>query len=131
MGYIKQITIPGGATYDIAPTQMNPTAAAGDALTPVYINSNGIPTAVNMSTSGDRWNVIPIISSSGVLEVGKYIDFHDSDDDTGDYSNRLTSNTTYIQIGDNSSAGKTLRNISYGTADPSGGKSGDVYIQYT
>lgn len=43
--------------------------------------------------SGDRWGVIPYVMSDGVMEVGKYIDFHESDADTGDYSARIESNS--------------------------------------
>ena len=41
------------------------------------------------TASGNRWDVIPVISSSGVMEAGRYIDFHISDTDTADYSWRL------------------------------------------
>ena len=43
------------------------------------------------TASGNRWGVVPTIGSSGVLEAGKYIDFHDSDSHTGDYNYRITS----------------------------------------
>ena len=42
-----------------------------------------------MSSSGNRWGVITNVDTNGVMEVGKYIDFHDSDSDTSDYSARL------------------------------------------
>ena len=43
------------------------------------------------SSSGNRWGITATVSSDGVMEVGKYIDFHESDGDTSDYSVRLTS----------------------------------------
>ena len=43
------------------------------------------------SSSGNRWGTTVTVSSDGVMEVGKYIDFHESDGDTSDYSVRLTS----------------------------------------
>ena len=42
-----------------------------------------------MSSSGNRWGVVTNIDTNGIMEVGKYIDFHDSDSDTSDYSARL------------------------------------------
>ena len=43
------------------------------------------------TSSGNRWGVVPTVGDTGVTEVGKYIDFHDSDAHTGDYNNRITS----------------------------------------
>ena len=43
------------------------------------------------SSSGDRWNIVPTVDVNGVMEVGKYIDFHESDTDSADYSFRLES----------------------------------------
>ena len=43
------------------------------------------------TSSGNRWDVVPTVSSSGVLEAGKYIDFHESDTTTSDYDYRITS----------------------------------------
>lgn len=44
-----------------------------------------------MTSTGNRWDVVPTVSSSGVLEAGKYIDFHESDTTTSDYDYRITS----------------------------------------
>jgi hypothetical protein len=41
--------------------------------------------------SGARWSNVPIISTAGVMEIGQYIDFHESNTDTSDYSSRLYS----------------------------------------
>ena len=44
--------------------------------------------------SGDWWSGgIPIVQTDGVMEVGKYIDFHNSDTSTNDYDVRLQSTT--------------------------------------
>lgn len=43
------------------------------------------------TSSGNRWGVVPTTGGTGVTEVGKYIDFHESDSHTGDYNNRITS----------------------------------------
>lgn len=41
--------------------------------------------------SGNRWGVYTMIGDDGVMEVGKYLDFHESDGDTSDYALRITS----------------------------------------
>lgn len=54
-------------------------------------NSNklgGLP----LSSSGDRWGVVPFVHTDGVMEIGASIDYHNSDADTGDYANRLSTN---------------------------------------
>lgn len=45
---------------------------------------------LTLSESGNRFDVIPKIGADGVMEAGKYIDFHNADDDTSDYSARMT-----------------------------------------
>lgn len=42
-------------------------------------------------TQAQTWNVAPFIGSDGVMEVGKYIDFHETANDQKDFSVRLTS----------------------------------------
>jgi hypothetical protein len=49
-----------------------------------------------MTAGGNRWGVIPAIGADGVMEAGKYIDFHDTDADAGDYSVRLTTSSGAI-----------------------------------
>lgn len=49
-----------------------------------------------LSASGKRWDVLPYVASDGVMEVGKYIDFHESDEDTSDASVRLYSDSGFI-----------------------------------
>jgi hypothetical protein len=55
---------------------------------------NGISTT--KSASGNRWGVLPEVESNGVMEVGRYIDFHSTDGDTSDYGARLDFNGTDI-----------------------------------
>lgn len=55
---------------------------------------NGISTT--KSASGNRWGVLPEVESSGVMEVGRYLDFHSTDGDTSDYGARLEFNGTDI-----------------------------------
>ena len=49
---------------------------------------------------GKRWGNIPLIETDGVMEIGKYLDFHSSDnaDDT-DYNARVTCNGNGLEFG--------------------------------
>ena len=54
------------------------------------------------STSGNRWGVVPFVESDGVMEIGKFIDFHNTDTDTSDNIVRLESiNSSTINISGN------------------------------
>ena len=44
---------------------------------------------IKASASGDRFGCIPEIASNGVMEIGRYLDFHATDGDTSDYGARL------------------------------------------
>lgn len=44
---------------------------------------------LSLSSSGDRWGVVPFIHTDGVMEIGRYIDFHNSDADISDNAVRL------------------------------------------
>lgn len=44
-----------------------------------------------VTSSGNRWGVYTMIGDDGVMEVGKYLDFHASDGNTGDFNTRLYS----------------------------------------
>lgn len=46
-------------------------------------------TGFPMTASGDRWGVIAPVGTDGVMEVGKFIDFHNSDADATDFAVRL------------------------------------------
>ena len=50
------------------------------------------------TTSGNRWGVIPYVAGDGVMEAGKYIDFHTSDGDTSDYAVRMTANGSNMEF---------------------------------
>lgn len=51
-------------------------------------------------SAGKRWGNIPLIETDGVMEIGKYLDFHSSDnaDDT-DYNARVTCNGNGLEFG--------------------------------
>ena len=56
----------------------------------------------SISTAGttDVWGTIPSIGGSdGVMEVGKYLDFHVSDDSTVDYDVRVIAETSGLTLG--------------------------------
>ena len=55
---------------------------------------NGISTT--KSASGNRWGISPEVEGNGVMEVGRYLDFHSTDGDTSDYGARLDFDGTNI-----------------------------------
>jgi hypothetical protein len=62
---------------------------AGDYQTPVYF-SNGVPVAVNTAASGANFGIVPQVrNGDGVMEIGKYIDFHATNASTNDYDVRI------------------------------------------
>ena len=78
------------------------------------LNSNYLKGyAVGDNASGNNGTVgfIPRVASDGVMEVGKYIDFHDANNNNVDYNTRLMSNAGALLINGNSiitSAGGTV-----------------------
>ena len=63
---------------------------------------------IKASASGDRWGCIAEVASNGVMEVGRYIDFHATDGDTSDYGARLDFDGTNLITAANSSVTGTL-----------------------
>ncbi len=61
----------------------------GTNTAPVYLNS-GSPVACSMATQSRAFDAIPYVSSGGVMEVGRYIDFHLTSDGGNDYDTRLS-----------------------------------------
>lgn len=53
----------------------------------VHINSKPIG-----GSDGRWWNIMPVVSPDGVVEVGRVIDFHDANTHVGDYTYRLHAN---------------------------------------
>lgn len=80
----------------------------GNSNTPVYF-SNGAPTAVTIPASGAWWSSEPHIDSSGVLEIGRYIDFHATNTSTNNYDVRLDASTTNMVTLNSASGSTTLR----------------------
>jgi hypothetical protein len=48
--------------------------------------------------SGNWFRGTPIITSAGVMEIGQYIDFHDSDGSTADYSARIAASNSGLTL---------------------------------
>ena len=69
------------------------TSTVGATDRPIYL-ANGTPTQVNQPTSGSWFQGTPRVTPDGVLEMGKYIDFHNAADETKDYSVRLYTDNT-------------------------------------
>lgn len=65
------------------------------------------------------------------MEIGAYIDFHTSNTNTNDYNVRLQGTASGLVTSVNDVSARVLRNISTGTAAPSGGSNGDIYIKYS
>lgn len=62
----------------------------------------------------------PYIGTAGVMEIGKIIDFHLTDDDSGDFDARIqcvSANTLTLRHSAPSHTAVALRNISFGTGD--------------
>ncbi len=69
------------------------TSTVGATDRPIYL-ANGTPTQVNQPTSGAWFQGTPRVTQDGVMEAGKYIDFHNANSDTKDYSVRLSTDNT-------------------------------------
>ena len=60
----------------------------GSLTTPVYVN-NGEIQGCKTAASGANWNIIPKVGGDGVMEIGRYIDFHNTNTGTGDNTLRI------------------------------------------
>lgn len=69
------------------------TATKGATNNPIYLNA-GTPTACQYPASGAWFRGIPQVGSDGVMEIGRYIDFHPTSASTIDYGIRLDSGTS-------------------------------------
>lgn len=66
----------------------------GSATRPIYLD-NGTPKPVNIASgSGKTVNTVPVVKSNGIMEIGKYLDFHDAESTKTDYDARLQINNT-------------------------------------
>ena len=71
-----------------------------------YITSSGSCAYATSAGNADKvdgfhvssWGGIPYVGVDGVMEVGKYIDFHNTSSDTADFSTRIQSTNVYKNI---------------------------------
>ena len=93
------VTAPTG---DLAPktgSNLSFNSSSGDLYATTYTgNFNGNFHGMPPSGVGNRYGVMPWIASDGVMEVGKYIDFHISDGSTADNSGRIFADATNIYV---------------------------------
>lgn len=83
-----------GATAYLVSTST--TSAVGSTIVPVYINSSGLAKTCTMAASGNWFGALTSIGTDGVMEVGKYIDFHLEDAGTTDYDFRFTCDSSEV-----------------------------------
>ena len=104
------INITGNAT---TASKLSNTSAIGSSIQPVYFNSSGQPVAVNTydKQTGKTTSFVPFVARDGVMEIGKYIDFHNTSEDTSDYIVRITARDSSETDG----AGLTLIGTTVGT----------------
>ena len=83
-----------GSTYSGTSAVANKlgTSNVGTSDRPIYLAS-GTPTQCNTPASGNYFRGVPFISSGGVMEVGRYIDFHPTNGSTADYTKRIDAGT--------------------------------------
>jgi len=53
----------------------------------------------------NRWGVVPLVATDGVMEIGKILDFHESDSDSGDKNSRIYSESNRVIVDDSSGSG--------------------------
>ena len=83
----------------------------GSASRPIYINSSSVPTQCDTPASGAYWAGVPYVGSNGVMEIGKYIDFHGTNASTNDYDYRISAETQTLYFAPKSSGDATYNLI--------------------
>lgn len=96
----------------------------------IYMNGQPVMTSLERPVSGNWFRGTPSVSGDGVMEIGKYIDFHDSNSTTADFSVRLTTNGSML-----TSSGALEAPIIKATGNGKSGElgtgGGDVYLHNT
>ena len=93
-GSTGDVSFPGNVT--IGTTSANKNLTVNGEITAKKFNgtasdSNKLGGKSISSTTNNHWNGIPYVGNDGVMEIGKYIDFHDDNTSSGDFSTRLQS----------------------------------------
>ena len=83
-----------GSTYSGTSAVANKlgTSNVGTSDRPIYLAS-GTPTQCNTPASGNYFRGVPYVQSNGVMEIGRYIDFHPTNGSTADYTKRIDAGT--------------------------------------
>lgn len=130
------VVLNGNAETATTATKLG-SSTIGDGSTPIYLSS-GTATSCDYPVSGNWFRGVVSVTSAGVSEMGRYIDFHPTGNSTLDYSKRLDAGTgttkRILTLPDKTgtlACTSDIPTITIGTADPSGGSDGDIYIQYT
>lgn len=95
-------TLTGTVGSGVKPVYLNSgtitasTSSVGNNSRPVYMNA-GTVTQVNIPGSGAWFTGVPSVATDGVMEIGRYIDFHPTNASTADYGVRLDSGVTTNQ----------------------------------
>lgn len=87
-------SLSGNATTAETATKLGSSTVGGSSR-PIYLNS-GTATQVNIPTSGAWWQGVPSVGSDGVMEIGKYIDFHNTSAATTDNDGRIYTDGTNL-----------------------------------
>lgn len=69
------------------------TATVGSGIRPIYLNA-GVPTQCLVPATKAWFQGLPSIGTNGVMDIGRYIDFHPTSDSEIDYSVRLDGGTS-------------------------------------
>lgn len=93
------ISADGGTYSGNAATATTATTASklgssdvGSSNRPIYLD-NGTAKQCNTPVSGNYFSGVPFISGDGVMEVGRYIDFHPTNGSTADFTKRINAGT--------------------------------------
>ncbi len=96
----------------------------------IYMNGKPVMTSLERPVSGNWFRGTPSISGDGVMEIGKYIDFHDSNSTTADFSVRLTTNGSMLTSSGTLEA-PIIKATGNGKSGELGTGGGDVYLHNT
>lgn len=129
----------GTAGWPFSTAYINTIYEGGTSLTSKYLGINATADSATtlgsypISSAGNYWGVVAPVGTDGVMEIGKYLDFHDTDADASDFSVRLASSGTTLTLTGSLALGDfsissvqniTLDGVIYSQDDA------DTYFQY-
>jgi hypothetical protein len=91
------------ATANVVASSIGTTQLAGGGVTIAKVDG---------SVNGNRYGIVLVVGTDGVMEVGRYIDFHNSDGDTSDFAVRLETNGGTVGLYETPSGGSLKRIVS-------------------